>query len=265
MLDYYIAKIKNSLLIRLQYPANLLIWALAGIMQPLILLMVWKTVSESTGGAVGGLSLGDFSAYFIVVLLVENLTFTWIFWEFEYRIRGGSFSPLLLRPIHPIHGDVGDNIAYKLTSTLALLPTCGILALLFPPNWQRVDGRGLLLFLGALVLAAVLRFLLEWTLALAAFWLVRVTAVNQLYRAATFVLSGQLAPLLLFPASIRLLAQVLPFRYYVSFPVELLLGHLTGPEILTGFAGQLIWLGMAYLLFRLLWRASMRRHTAVGA
>lgn len=264
MFNFYLSKVKNGMVVRLQYPGNFFVWAFAGIVQPLVLLTVWATVARTTNGNVGGFTSGDFAAYFLVVTLVQTATFTWFMWEFEYRIRGGTFSPLLLLPIHPIHGDVAENIAYKLLNLAALIPAAGLLTLLFSPQWH-VSSTDLLLFIPALTLAAILRFLLEWTLALAAFWLVRVTAVNQLYQACVLVLSGQIAPLALFPNAVQVLAAVLPFRYFVAFPAEVLLGRLAGRELVLGFTVQLIWLCVVYVAFRIIWRMSVQRHTAVGA
>ena len=79
----------------------------------------------------------------------------------------------------------------------------------------------------ALLLAFLVRFLLEWTLALAAFWTTRVSAINQVYFVLMLFLAGQIAPLTLFPHWIQIVADILPFRWMLGFPVELVLGRLT--------------------------------------
>ena len=55
----------------------------------------------------------QFAGYFIVLMLVENVSYTWIMYEYDYRIREGLLSPALLRPVHPIHSDIADNISSK--------------------------------------------------------------------------------------------------------------------------------------------------------
>ena len=54
-------------------------------------------------------------------------------------------------------------------------------------------------FVPAILLAFVVRFFMEWTLALAAFWTTRVSALNQMYFMAALFFSGQIAPLELLP------------------------------------------------------------------
>lgn len=109
------------------------------------------------------------------------------------------------------------------------------------------------------------RFILEWTLANAAFWTTRVSAINQTYFVLVLFLSGQMAPLSLFPAPIQWLARLLPFRWLIGFPVELLLGRLSLQQALIGWAALAGWLLVAVLLWRWIWRLGLRNYSAVGA
>jgi viologen exporter family transport system permease protein len=116
-----------------------------------------------------------------------------------------------------------------------------------------------------LILAFLLRFLVDWTLAQAAFWTTRVGAINQVYFVLMLFLSGQIAPLSLFPRPVQILADILPFRWMIGFPVELLLGRLTPVQFLTGVGVQAAWIALALALLRVVWRAGIRIYSAVGA
>ena len=59
--------------------------------------------------------------------------------------------------------------------------------------------------------------------------------------------------------------QVLPFRYMLSFPIEILMGRLSLGEIGRGLAIQMAWAGVFWLGYRLLWQRGLRRYGAVGA
>ena len=82
--------------------------------------------------------------------------------------------------------------------------------------------------------------------------------------ALVFLLAGQVAPTALLPGAMRTVATVLPFRYMVGFPVEVLTGQLDRVTLLTGFALQVGWLIVALALFTIMWRNGLRRYTAVG-
>jgi ABC-2 type transport system permease protein len=248
----------------LQYRAMLVIYTIGHVLEPLVYLIVWSVVSNTSGGSVGNYTAQGFAAYFIVMMLVNHATYTWIMYEFEYRIREGKLSFLLLKPVHPIHSDIADNICAKMVTLPVMLLAAACLAMIFKPA-AAVVPWAMAAFIPAVLLAFLLRFLLEWTLALTAFWTTRTSAINQMYFVLVLFLSGQIAPLALFPAPIRVAAEVLPFRWMIGFPVELLLGRLTPGEALTGLAAQAAWLGISLVLLRTVWHAGVKVYSAVGA
>ena len=90
----------------IQYRASGLIWMIGAVLDPIIFLVVWSVAARASGGTVGGMAPSDFAAYYIVLMLVNHLTFTWIMEVFQYRIQYGNFNAELLRPVHPIHMDI---------------------------------------------------------------------------------------------------------------------------------------------------------------
>jgi ABC-2 type transport system permease protein len=260
----YHQQFKTTFAAMVQYRASLIIWMIGHVLEPLVYLIVWSTVSNSGGGSVGGYTAADFAAYYIVFMLVNNVTYTWIMYEYEYRVREGDLSFALLKPVHPIHSDIADNVSSKLITLPIMLTIAAVLAAVFHPAWH-VSGWAAVLFVPALLLAFLLRFLIEWTLALAAFWTTRVGAINQTYFVLVLFLAGQIAPLTLFPAPVQIAAQILPFRWMIGFPVELILGRVSPAQAALGIFTQLVWIAIAFGLLRIVWRAGVRVYSAVGA
>lgn len=262
--DVYRTQFKTISAIQLQYRASLVIWLIGMVLEPLIYLVVWSTVARSTGGNVSGFTSSDFATYFIAIMLVNHATFTWVIYGFDARVRQGAFSPLLLRPVHPIHADIAENISYKVMTLSVIIPTAAVLAVAFHARLHVVPWA-LLAFVPALVLAIALRFLVEWSVALLSFWTARMSAIDQMYFVTILFLSGMVAPLSLFPLPVRLVADVLPFPWMIAFPVDLVLGRLGAGQALLGFGAQALWLLLSIGLLNLLWRLGLRRNSAVGA
>ena len=263
-LDFYAAKFRAELALQFAYRAAVAIWMLGLLIDPVVYLVVWTTVARALGGAAGGFSTGDLAAYFAIVMVVNQLTFSWHFGVMEWRVRNGFFSPVLLRPIHPIHNDLTENLTYKLLTLTVILPTAVLLLYAFDASVQTTLVHAVA-FVPALLLAMVLRFVVEWTLGLAALWITRTDALNQAYIVVFLFLSGRIAPLDLLPAPVQSAAALLPFRWMLSFPVETLQGRLPPAEIVAGLGVQVVWVVIALAVLRVVWAAGLRRYSAVGA
>lgn len=262
--EIYKAQFRATITTYAQYQVGLFIWLVWLILEPVIYLVAWSTVALSHGGSIDSLTTGDFAAYFLAVMFVNQLTFTWGFWQFEGRVRQGELTPLLLRPTHPIHADIVENASYKLLMLVAILPVTGLLMLAFQPTFH-ANWWTLLFFLPAVFLAAALRFAVEWTLGLLALWITRINGFHQFYSVALLFLAGRIAPLSLFPPMIQQISMVLPFRWMIVFPVELLTNNLSLVEIIRGLAILLLWLSVSVAVLQITWRTGIRRYSAVGA
>lgn len=266
----YQAQLKVGMAIMLQYRFAMLIWGIWGFVGPLISLAVWTAATEARGSNVTNAATGasfaraDFAAYFLTFMIFSHLTMSWDAFEFGFRVRSGMLSPLLLKPVNPIHGDAARNISFKLVTSGMLLPVWVLLFVLFKPT-PPASPLSLALAVPALVLAGIMRYVWQYALALISFWTTRTEAVNQLYFALDSFLSGRVAPLALLPGFLGAAAYFAPFHSMGAFPVELALGRVPPNQILAGFGLQLFWLGAAVGVFRLLWAAGIRQYSAVGA
>jgi ABC-2 type transport system permease protein len=261
--ELYTQQFKTTLAMMFQYRASLFIWMLGQVLEPVVYLIVWTVVSNQSGGSVSGFTTADFASYFIILMLVNQFSYTWIMYEFEYRVREGTFSFALLKPVHPIHSDIADNISSKIITLPVMVVIAILLGIFFhvsisPALWA------IILFLPSLLMAFLVRFIIEWTLSLAAFWTTRVSAINQTYFLLILFLSGQIAPLQILPQPVQILARVLPFYWTIGFPVEILLGGTTLAGTLIGIGVQVGWFAMALVLLRFIWRAGIKVYSAVG-
>jgi ABC-2 type transport system permease protein len=264
----YRAQLQTSIASMLQYRFAILVWAVWGLVGPLISLAIWNAAAQSRGGSItnGNAVFGsaDFAAYFLTYLIFGHLTMSWDAFEFAWRIRDGSLSPRLLKPVHPIHRDLCDNIAFKITTSAMLLPVWALLILLLRPSMPASPAQALLA-LPAVLIAAMVRYVWQYSLAVLAFWTTRVEAVNQLWFALDMLFGGGIAPLALMPAWLAAIAQWLPFRSMLAFPVELLLGRVPPQQVAVGFLQQGAWLAAGIVVLRFTWRAGIKQYSAVGA
>lgn len=262
--DMYVTQFKASLASTVQYRTATLFWLVGMMVEPIIYLVVWTTVARSQGGIVGGYTAGEFAGYYIIWTLVRQMNIALTPYEFENRVLKGGLSPSLLRPVHPFHYDLSWFLGMKVTEFTVWLPIGILLAVIFKPTLNPA-GWQIALFPLALLLGFLLRFVLLWDLGMITFWITRVSALFELYFALELLLSGRLVPLSLLPAWAQRIADYLPYRWAFAFQIELLLGRLDARQTLIGFAMQLLWIAIGALGLQLLWRAGIKRYSAVGA
>ena len=263
MVDYYLTTMRTSIINQFQYRVAQYFYMLGMVAEPIVYLVVWTTIANESGGEINGFTTGELAAYYIVWTLVRNMNvvFGAPFWE--WRIREGRMSQELLRPLHPLHGDIAWFAGSKLALIVLWLPIAAGLTLAFKPT---IDPTLLevVVFVFAIWGAYLLRTMLQSTLGMLCFWTTRGAAIFDLYMTTELLLSGRLVPLPLMPDWVQTLAAFLPFQWAFFFPIDALVGDRSTAWLLVGLAMQLFWILVAFGLFKLAWRRAIRRFSAVG-
>lgn len=255
------ALIRRTWLSWMQHRGFFFLLAFGWMIPPLVYLFVWSTAAG--GEPVGGFTRGAFVAYYLALILVNQLTYAQTNWTVGDVIRTGQMSQLLLYPLSPLYHALASEVAGKVVYMAFVAPVTAVLAAVLRPELH-VTARELLAFAPALALAWALRFFWGYWLALLAFWATRADALLAVQDALVFLLAGLVAPTALLPGAMQTLAMALPFRYMVGFPVEVLTGRVDDAGLLVGFAFQAGWLAVAVTLYGIMWRRGLRRYAAVG-
>ena len=243
----------------LEYRAEIALWALSGVL-PLIMLGVW---SGSGAAAAAGLSPQQLSRYFLAAFVVRQFTVVWLIQVFEDDALQGRLSPLLLQPLSPLWRYLAAHFseqASRIPFVAVMLLAVGLAA----PGLLWLPSAGdLVLGILAIVAAFLLRFLLQVLVTTLCFWSERAAALDRLLMIPYLFLSGIVAPLDTFPPVVRRLALATPFPWMVDFPARLLAGEPVNMAL--GFGAIAAWCLLLLPIGHWLWRAGLRRYSAMGA
>ncbi len=134
-IDLYATTMRIAIAEQFQYRVANYFYMIGMIAEPIVYLVVWTTVAEPAGRLGRRVSRpGEFAAYYIVWTLVRNMNIVFTPFGWEERIREGQFSGQLLRPVHPIHWDLGYFAGWKVVVIVLWLPIAYVLSLLFHPT-----------------------------------------------------------------------------------------------------------------------------------
>lgn len=260
----YLVQARLGLQSQMQYRIASLFSLLGFVIEPIVYLVVWRTVAEAQGGAIAGYTADEFIAYYIAWTLVRatNIGLTPYVWD--GRIQQGRINDHLTTPFHLFHRDLASFAGWKPIWIAWWIPVAGLLVLVFQPQirpslWQ------VLAFFGAVVTSFVLRFIILWVLGLTAFWTTRASALFEVVVTAEMLLSGRLVPLELMPNWVQSLANVLPFKWTFQGPIEIVIGKTDAAGTAAVFGYQIAWTIVLGLLTAFVWKRAIKRYSGAGA
>lgn len=246
-----------------QYRLKLVVWIISGVVEPVIWSVLWYVTAQSSDSiAMNGTQI---LSYYLFTALLVRITRSWTFDTLRKEIKNGDYSKYLLWPKGILLYRLGADWANRLVTVLVLLPLWVIwMAVLLFRGDLEVESANLLLFLVAILNATMLRFLLDMVLAhLALFW-EKMDGISQIYWSAFRLLGGVTVPLLILPLWAFDLVKLLPFRYMVSFPIEIFQGLISSEEIISGFILSAVWFLVEFATLILILKYGLRKYEAVG-
>jgi ABC-2 type transport system permease protein len=243
------------------YRAEMVIWFLTTTM-PLVMLALWSAAAADA--PIEGFGQPEFVTYYAAALVVRHLSSSWVVWELNADVRSGALSMYMLRPIHPIWVYVAENLGATPLRLVVLVPIIGVLCAVLPAAPVTSDPVHLLLCAWTLLCAWVLMFSAQTIVGLLSLWTGQSLAIWDAFFGLFALLSGYLVPLELFPASVRPVADALPFHAMGGLSIEILMGHLDTAAILRGVAIQGAWMVAFVLGARAVWGRGVRRFGAFG-
>lgn len=210
-------------------------WTLAfsWMMGPLVYLFVW--VVAAGNGSVGGFNRNDFIFYYLILIVVNQMTYPASHWIIGESVQDGRLSVSLLRPLPVIYEGIAADIALKVVCLPFVLAFVFIIG--FTMGFHLIPALQFVpLFILSLALSQILRFMMAYDIALLAFWTQKIESLLSINDTFVFLLAGQVAPVALLPGVIGKIAVIMPYRYMLGFPVEVLMGKLAGNDILIGLS-----------------------------
>jgi len=255
--------------VMMAYRVEILLWAIATAL-PLIMMGIW--VEAGASGKFAGFTSVDAARYFIAVFVVRQFSVVWVIYEFEHLVNSGKLSSLLLHPIDPLPRFVLMHVAEwaaRLPFVFALVAMAFWLQpqALFgsdaqPGVWQPVWWR---LLLGVVLIGAafMLRFLMQYAVAMLAFRLERVQAIDGLFFMPYLFFSGMVVPLQVMPEGVAGALLWTPFPYLIWFPAQVITGAPV--DVGQGLGVLAGWLVGLFLINRWAWSRGLRHYSAMGA
>lgn len=252
----------------LTYRFNFLARTLFGFIPLMAILLLWRKIYEGKGedASISTFTLAQMTSYYLIVTIVDALTaVNEDDWQIAADIKDGNISQFLLKPVDYLWFRFCLYLSGRFTYIMvAFLPIALVIFFLrdyfvIPADWATLG-----LFALSLAMTALLQFLLSYTMAMLAFWVLEVSTLIFILYAFEYIASGHMFPLDILPPAVKELLFLTPFPYQLYLPVGIYMGKVTGSELVRGLIMQAGWVVLAYLLARFAWHRGIRKYAAVG-
>lgn len=217
--------------------------------------------------SIAGFDLRQTLTYFVMLLPLHFIIGAFNEdYQVSEEIRGGLINQFLLKPINYYLYRISIFVAARLVSGLLVIVPLAIALpfiaewLAFPEDWRWRIAVGL----PAIVMSALIQFTIAYCFGLLAFWFLEIQSFIILSMAFEAVLGGQIFPLDLLSPTAFGAAMTLPYAYQMFFPTAILTGRIDFDTAAICLGVQACWAVLLVMLSRVLWRAGLRKHTAVG-
>ncbi len=250
----------------LEYRANFLLSLVSAAYPVFIQYFLWTAVFlNSPSGQVYGFTYQQMMAYTFLAGLVSRIVRTGFEYEIMDDVKSGKYSKFLVQPLGYFPYRVASYLGGKAPNLAIIFTILAVVLAGLNAIWGvSVELPRVALFLGAILLAVALNFLIFYGISAIAFWLVEIGFLFEGIRIVFVLLSGGIFPLEVFGPTFMRVMDFLPFKYTVSYPIKVLNGTITTSQVWEGMLVQLIWIAVMYVLATLLWRVGGRRYVAVG-
>jgi ABC-2 type transport system permease protein len=248
------------------YRWNFFLRALFGLFPLIGTIFIWRAIFEAKGGGINNFDYASVVFYFLLVLALDSLiTPADDEWQVAADIREGQLNAFLVKPMNYLLYRLSLFASNRLLYTVVTLPVLVVVFLAFhtyiawPSSWETWACTTV-----SVILAAMLQFLISYSVALLAFWMLEISTVVFIIYSFEYFLSGHMFPISFMPEGIQGILRLLPFPYELYFPISIFMEQVRGRELWNGMLIQTCWVLLIYLGATALWRGGLRKYQAVG-
>jgi len=263
----YLSIFNISLSQEFAYKMNFVMWRVRNVLHVVIAYYLWTTVFADPGRTVFGYDQAKILTYVFGTIIIRAVIFSARSVDVPQEISEGSLTNYLVRPMGYFKYWFTRDASSKFLNFAFSIAEFGILAAIFrPPLFFQTNILYLLAFLASIIIANYLIFVIRFIVTSVTFWIPELAWGGQFLFMVivTEFLSGSIFPLDIFPATWQTIFYYTPFPYLIFFPLQVYLGKIPFPQVLSGIAISVVWSFALSIILRSLWNKGLKSYEAIG-
>jgi len=252
----------------INYRFNSVIQTLFSNLRLLIIIFFWVLIyNNDTEKVLNGFTLYGIITYLVIMDVFGSLIYGLRTSGFDYSgmIKSGSLGPALLKPhslnMHVYFRNLADGVTSSLPQILLVVCAMPIIARFLV--WD-LSLPGFIFIILFLIIGSISTHLMCSTIGFMAFWFEEANAVMWSFMVLFNILTGFFLPLDFFPGWSVGILEMLPFASWGYIQTKLYIGFYPINKIMLMLAVQILWIGILFLLNKVIWKKGIAKYSAVG-
>lgn len=253
----------NTLKQRLAYKFSAFGWALMPLITFFVTYNIWKAVYASApSDTLAGFTFHQMAVYASVQVAIQRLTESGVGWQIGRDVIRGDIASTLIKPISYTSRLFAEDIGWKIFNMIAVV--FPVFVITYAVLGYSFNAASFALFFLSTLLGWLICFFFDLCFGMLAFYVTYVWGLQMAKAAVMRFLTGTMIPLSFFPEAAQTVFRFLPFQYISYTPAMIFLGKYESAEILFVLGVQLAWVGILFVLSKILWAFATKRLTILG-
>ena len=256
--EFAIKKFQDKMAYRLDF--------FMGIINTAITIAVYLCIYRALYGnasEVDGISYSMVATNFVITLGLSS-AFRYNEMFLQDKIRDGSISNEFLKPVSFTLRLLAENIGEGAFKILFHFIPALLFTLLYTKLCPPQSVLNLIVMFCSVVLGYLILWLISFIIQTWSFWLFSVWGIITIKNVFVNILAGTLLPLWFMPETLKKIIAITPFESIYFTPVRIYLGELSGLEIVSALAVQIIWIAILGVIAKVFWKKGTKKLVVQG-
>lgn len=225
---------------------------------------LWKEIYTSKD-MIEGFSVGEMLSYILIARFVTLIITPEFLFDVMGEIQSGEIQNYICKPISYIKywfvKSVGSKTRNMIWCTLSIF----LLFLFFSGTFEfSISFVEVIIFLFVSLLSLLLYFEIIMLVSILSFWFYEISSWYYTITFAIEFMAGGLFPLDLFPKNVQTICNILPFKYLIYYPANILVNGYQKDELVWAVSVPLIWIILFSILLKIVWRKGIKHYELIG-
>lgn len=256
--EFAIKKFQNKMAYKLDF--------FMGIVNTVITIVVYLCIYKALYGnaaEIDGITFQMVATNFVISLGLSS-AFEYDEMFLQNKIKDGSITNDFLKPVNFIFRLLSENMGEGCFKILFHFLPAVVITLLH----TRLCPPKCILYLFVMFVSIILGYLILWLISLIiqtwSFWLFSVWGIITIKNVFVRILSGTMLPMWFMPDFLKKIIAFTPFESIYFTPVQIYLGEISGMELFSKMAVQLLWIGILGCIAGFFWKKGVKKLVVQG-